>query len=231
MLEEKVLIEMKMKKNNDTLIDFLAETMHEIEYPGINKVLNVMRKIDRGLFIETAYKKFEGVYEDVPVHIGFEQTCSQPRVVAEMALSLELKKGMKVLEIGTGSGYSSSVASMLIGSSGRLVSMEIEPELAIIAQKNLINFYGEKKFFERIVLITGSGFNGYELRAPYDRIYFTAGINDIANIDLYRLKKQLKDGGIMLIPEQDGPVHKYRLMNGDLNHQEISSYRFVPLRK
>ncbi len=108
-------------------------------------------------------------YEDMPLSIGHDQTISQPSTVVVMTEALDVKPGHKVLEIGTGSGWQAAILSNLVVSSGMVYTIEILPELAEFARKNLV-----KQKILNVKLVCGDGSVGLEKYAPYDRIVVTA---------------------------------------------------------
>ena len=97
------------------------------------KVIEAFKKVPREAFLKD---RKEGAYGDYPLPIEGGQTISQPTTVMIMTEALELKKGHKVLEIGSGSGYQAAIISKIIGNGGKLISTEIIPELAEFARKN-----------------------------------------------------------------------------------------------
>lgn len=149
------------------------------------RILDAILKIPRHFFIDSAFEVH--AYQDKPFSIGEGQTISQPFTVALQTELLEIKKGDKVLEIGTGSGYQASVL------------MEMEVELYTIERirnlytkaRNLLNKIGyNPKFF------FGDGTKGLPSHAPFDKIIVTAGAPKVPET----LIEQLKVGGIMVIP-------------------------------
>jgi protein-L-isoaspartate(D-aspartate) O-methyltransferase len=167
-----------------------------------SRVKKAMKKIDRQEFLPSISKKY--AYTDFPVSIGYGGTCSQPSLVAYMADLLSFKKGMNVLEIGSGCGYSAAFSSYLIGKKGRLTAVEIIPELAELARKNLK--YHFKDFNDRIEVVCVDGSLGYMPNAPYDRIYFTVGVNKKTfSSDI--IIDQLKEKGIFVFPEENGNIY------------------------
>ncbi len=153
-------------------------------------------------------------YNNRALPIGYNQTCSQPSIVAFMTYLLELEEGMKVLEVGSGCGYSAAITSHLIGDSGYLVTVETIPQLAMLVQRNLEAHFGKECLEKRLKVVAGDGSIGYEKEAPYDRIYLTAGVN-LQSFNPEILAKQLnpKDG-ILLFPEEKGDLIKQRYLLG-----------------
>ena len=153
-------------------------------------VLAAMRNIPRHLFVPQNMQIH--AYSDSPLPIGYNQTISQPYIVAFMTESLKPKPGMKILEIGTGSGYQAAVLAYL---GCDVYTIELLPELAVTAE----NVLKELKF-DNVKVRCGNGYEGWEEEAPFDAIIVTAAPDRIPE----KLIEQLKNGGKMIIPV--GPV-------------------------
>lgn len=162
--------------------------LEQIERRGIKdkNVLEAMKKVPRHLFVPEEYRN--EAYEDYPLPIGEGQTISQPYIVAKMTELLEIKKGEKVLEIGTGSGYQ---AAILAEMGAKVYTIEILPKLAENAKKTLSNLG-----YENIEVLVGDGFKGYLPEAPYEKIIVTAAPERIPE----PLIEQLKIEGKLVIP-------------------------------
>ncbi|MBW2987953.1 class I SAM-dependent methyltransferase [Candidatus Woesearchaeota archaeon] len=170
-------------------------------------------------------------YNNIPLPIGYEQTCSQPSMVAFMCDELELQPGMKVLEVGTGCGYHAAIASELVSPGGKVVSIEIIPELHKFAKENLIAYFGEREFHNRFKLICGDGSMGAPEEGPFDRIYLTAGVEQ----DRFKpevLAEQLSyEGGMLLFPEAEGKLILQCYSSGKkVEEREFTGVRFVALK-
>ncbi|MDK2795970.1 MAG: protein-L-isoaspartate(D-aspartate) O-methyltransferase [Archaeoglobaceae archaeon] len=166
----------------------LAERLRE-ELNLSERVYNAIKKVPRHLFVPEKYRS--EAYVDTPLPIGYGQTISAPHMVAIMCELLDIKEGEKVLEIGTGCGYHAAVTAELVGSKGRVISIERIPELAEIARRNLYALG-----YENVLVVVGDGSLGYPEEAPYDKIYVTASAPDIPK----PLIDQLRVGGKMVIP-------------------------------
>ncbi len=182
------------------------------------RVLAVMAHIPRECFVPPE-EQFSA-YEDMPLPIGLDQTISQPLIIAVMTEALELKGKEKVLEVGTGSGYQSSILAEL----ARLViTVERLPSLAETARKTL-NSLG----YTNIEIHLAGETLGYQDKAPYDAIMVTAAAPRIPD----DLLKQLAIGGRMVIPVGSRYVQELykitRRKKGDLV-QDLGGCRFVPL--
>jgi len=171
------------EKHNNALVDLLKEE-GRLE---IKRVIAAFRAVDRADFVPLTEKS--RAYRDRPLPIGFDQTISAPHMVAIMTEALDVKKGQKILEIGTGSGYQAAILSKLVGKKGKIYTMETVEGLAIRAKQNL-------KDYDNVEVLHGDGTNGYEDAAPYDRIIVTAAGPKVPP----PLVEQLEDMGILLIP-------------------------------
>ena len=118
-------------------------------------------------------------------------TSSQPSLMAEFMRSVGLKEGMKVLEIGGGTGYNAAVMGRIVGESGRVVSVEYVEEIYERAVENM-----KRLGISNVVMVKGDGYYGYEKSAPYDAIIVTVGVDEIP----IHWIRQLKRGGKMVVP-------------------------------
>jgi len=149
-----------------------------------------MRRVPREEFLPPEMK--DDAYVDTPLPIGEGQTISAPHMVAIMAEQLELKEGMKVLEIGAGSGYHAAVCAEIVGPEGHIYTIERISELAAFAESNL----ARTGYAKNVTVIFADGTRGLPEHAPYDRIFVAAGAPDIPS----PLTEQLADGGKLLVP-------------------------------
>jgi protein-L-isoaspartate(D-aspartate) O-methyltransferase len=181
--------------------------------------LHAMRKVPRHEFVPTELIGY--AYDDTPLPIGYEQTISQPYIVALMTESINPQKGQKILEVGTGSGYQAAVLAEIVDS---VYTIEILPELAESAAERL-----KQLGYRNIKVKCGDGYAGWEETAPFDAILVTAAAEDIPQ----PLIEQLKDGGIMVIPV--GPMLSVQSLTivkkqgKDTRIHTILPVRFVPL--
>jgi len=131
---------------------------------------------------------------DTPLDIGNGQTISAPHMVAIMCEALDIKKGQKILEIGTGSGYHAAIVAQLVGTTGTVYTIERFESLATTAKHNL-----EEIKCPNVIVEIGDGSCGLPAHQPYDRIYVTCAAPDIPQ----PLIDQLQDPGKLLIPVGD----------------------------
>ena len=195
------------------------ELIEKLTNEGIRvEILKAIEKVDRKNFVSE--KKLNEVYEDHPLSIGYGQTISQPYTVAFMLQELELKKGDKVLEIGTGSGWNAALISRLVGEEGKVYSVEIVQELAERAKEKLKNY-------KNIVVLNADASHGLAEYAPYNKIILTAAPKKIAE----EFKEQLADGGILLAPvgEYAQKLIKLTKKNNEFAETEKGDFLFVPL--
>ena len=182
-------------------------------------VLRVMHDLPRELFVPPAFR--ERAYENSPLPIGLHQTISQPTVVAMMTEALELSDRSKVLEIGTGCGYQTSVLATL---SRRVYTIERHLPLQQEAEARFRSLG-----FTNIVTRFGDGSMGWPEQAPFSRIIVTAAALDIPEV----LLSQLADDGIMVVPvgleERVQTLLKVTKRQNDILTEDLGPVRFVPL--
>ncbi len=198
----------------------LIENLKRYGYLRSKKVEDAMLAVKREDFVPDNMRNL--AYRDTPLEIGFGQTISAPHMVALMCEELELEEGLKVLEIGAGSGYHAAIISKIIGEKGKVYTVERIPELVEFAKNNL-----KKAGIENVEVILGDGSLGLPEHAPYDRILVTCSAPDIPQ----PLVEQLKEGGILLIPvgRTFSILIKGRKRHGKLEKREICECAFVPL--
>jgi len=181
--------------------------------------LKAMRKVPRHLFVPIAMQPFS--YDDYPLAIGYNQTISQPFIVAWMTELSEPKKEKRALEVGTGSGYQAAVLAEIVS---KVYTIEIVPELAL-SSKTLLQKLGYKNIETR----SGDGYIGWEEEAPFDIIIVTAACDHIPA----PLTDQLAENGRLIMPlGEPGSIQELILItrkNGKLSRKTISLVRFVPL--
>lgn len=199
----------------ETLIEYAS--YYPIEDPA---VLKAMRRVPRHAFVTEEFQDY--AYVNSPLSIGYEQTISQPFIVAHMSQLLDLGPGNKVLEIGTGSGYQAAILAELCDA---VFSIEIVPELGERAA-GILGELGYKQARLRI----GNGYEGWPEEAPFDRMIVTCAPDSIppALID------QLAPGGRMVIPVGNPLETQYLVLvrktkKGQLRKQNQYPVRFVPM--
>lgn len=195
----------------------LVETIRE---KGItdNNVLAAIEQVPRHYFMDSSF--VELAYQDKPFPIGSGQTISQPYTVAFQSMLLNVSRGMKVLEIGTGSGYQACVLAEM---GAKVFSIERQRKL----------FFKTKSFLETlpwtVKLFLGDGNDGLSSFAPFDRILITAAAPAIP----VALTDQLKVNGILVVPFGQGTDQQMqritKLEDGSLSTESFGAFRFVPM--
>ncbi len=183
------------------------------------KVLDAINTIPRHFFLDSAFDKI--AYEDRAFPIGEEQTISQPYTVAYQTQLLQIKKLDKVLEIGTGSVYQSTILAEL----GTWV-YTIERQKKLYESNK--HFYFRNKY-PNIKFFYGDGFEGLPTYAPFDKIIITAAAPFIPP----KLVAQLKVGGMMVIPLDEGDAQRMLRLtkrpDGTLLEESFEQFSFVPM--
>ena len=183
------------------------------------KVLDAMRNVPRHLFVRSNLRS--KAYNDYPLEIDEGQTISQPYIVAMMTQSLDLEKGQKVLEIGTGSGYQAAVLAHI---TDQVYSIEIREKLAKKAEAAL-----KKLNYDQVQVKWSDGYFGWEENAPFDAIIVTCAANHIPP----PLIKQLKEGGKLIIPLGSTLLFQsltfVTKIEGKPKTKQLLDVRFVPM--
>ena len=201
-------------------IDELIRIMREKGFLTSDKIEQAIRKTPRHFFVPEKHR--QDAYEDRPIETKNGQTISQPSVVARMTEWLDVKPRMKILEIGTGSGWQSAIIARLIEPE-TVFTVEKSKELAEFAKKNLI-----KANVKNVKVIHSDGTLGLPQEAPFDRIIITAACENVPN----SITEQLTEKGILIAPIGKN-VQKmviYQKRNHKLIEKKIEDgYVFVPL--
>lgn len=195
--------------------------VRRLEAQGITdqKVLEVMRRIPRHLFIPNAL--WDHAYADHPVPIDRGQTISQPYIVALMTQALQLEKSDRVLEIGTGSGYQTAILAEL---AKHVYTIERFPELSEKAKKLLT-----EAGYTNISFLVGDGTLGWPEEAPFDKIIVTAAAPEVPKAFV----EQLSERGRLVIPVGGRQVQTLLALTkeegGKLRREELCACSFLPL--
>lgn len=195
----------------------------------MRRVLDAMRAVPRHLFV--SHELQEKAYDDEALPSKEGQTISQPFMVAVMTQVLDVRPGMRVLELGTGTGYQTAVLAHLVGDTGRVYTIERVPSLAAFAKNRL-----DAMHVANVRYRVGDGSAGWPAdlwdlpgEVFFDRILVTAGAPAVP----HPLLHQLKPGGIMVVPVGDGECQTLRRltkrMDSAIDESESISCRFVPL--
>ncbi|MBS1258410.1 MAG: Protein-L-isoaspartate O-methyltransferase [Candidatus Scalindua arabica] len=183
------------------------------------KVLCAMAKVPRHEFLPE--ELWDRAYDDTPLPIGEDQTISQPYIVAYMIQALSLKKGDRVLEVGTGSGYQTALLAEI---HEEIYTVEVRPQLA---QKALAKL-NELGYGDRVKIHIADGSLGYEEEAPFDGIIVAAATFNIPE----QLIDQLAENGKIIIPiggRELQTLVRATKIDGKLTEEELFKCMFVPL--
>jgi protein-L-isoaspartate(D-aspartate) O-methyltransferase len=200
--------------NNKKLVNYLmiSGVLHT------PKIIEAFLKVDREHFVPDELK--DKAYIDAPLPIGNAQTISQPSTVAFMLELLGPKEGDRILDIGSGSAWTTSLLCYIVGKNGKVIGLERVDQLIEQGQKNLdkFNFYGNckiKKAKEEI------GLPGKK----FDRILVSASAQKLPQALLHQLDK----GGVMVIPVKNSIFKFEKLFDGTIKQSEYPGFVFVPL--
>ncbi|HZA37896.1 MAG TPA: protein-L-isoaspartate(D-aspartate) O-methyltransferase [Candidatus Baltobacteraceae bacterium] len=205
--------------------DFTGEryqmVQQQLKARGVSdpRVLAAMNKVRRDEFVPPNLKGSS--YADQPLPIGYNQTISQPYIVAFMTEQLRLSPKDRVLEIGTGSGYQAAILAEL---AAEVYTIEIIEPLAKTAEATL-----QRLGYKNVHVKAGDGYKGWPEYAPFDAVIVTAAPDHVPQ----PLIDQLKEGGRMIIPVGSGlgfqQLHLLEKKNGKLQRRAVLPVRFVPM--
>jgi protein-L-isoaspartate(D-aspartate) O-methyltransferase len=199
--------------SNSEMVDYLVDVgaLHSSD------IIEAFRNVDRADFVHD--RSVEDIYEDYPLGIGLGQTISQPRTVAMMLEMLSPKEGQKILDIGSGSGWTTALLAYIAGESGSVIGVERVAELVRFGSSNL-----KKYGFKNAKIMEASDELGIE-GEKFDRILVSAAAEEFPN----GLKNQLKIGGKIVIPVQNSIYEMTKDERGELDVVEHYGFTFVPL--
>lgn len=192
------------------------------------QIIEVFLQIKREDFVLEEEKDW--AYINDALSIDYYQTISQPLVVALMIELLQPQLGEKILDVGSGSGWTSALLARLVSGGGlkskiqgRVIAIEIIPELKKFGENNVAKYSFVKKGI--VQFFCADGKLGYEKQAPYDKILVSASVFEMPEV----LFKQLKIGGKMVLPIEDSIVLINKTSQNDYIKQEFPGFVFVPL--
>jgi protein-L-isoaspartate(D-aspartate) O-methyltransferase len=174
--------------------------------------------------IEFVSKELElDVDADVALPIGYGQTISQPLVVAIMLELLDPQKGQKILDVGSGSGWTAAMLAYIVGLEGHVIAVDIVKDLTEFGKANTDKFGFVKNGIAEFYNVDGG--QGFPAQAPYDRILVSASVKDEIP---QALKDQLKIGGKMVIPYRNSIVYLEKESEDKFYKEEFQGFTFVP---
>jgi protein-L-isoaspartate(D-aspartate) O-methyltransferase len=199
--------------------------LENLQQMGISdqRVLDAINAVPRHYFLSSAF--LEIAYENRAFQIGEGQTISHPFTVATQSVLLDTQPGMKVLEIGTGSGFQAAVLCQL---GVKVYSIERHQPLHLAAKSLFQHMHQIDRKFNP-TLVYGDGYKGLPAFAPFDRIIITCAVPDVPE----KLLLQLKPGGKLVMPFGKGAVQQMmviqELEDGTFHHELHGSFSFVPM--
>ncbi len=212
------------------MIDFESARRRLVEYlkyEGVIKskrVEKAMLAVPREEFLPPYLRLY--AYEDVPLQVMYGQTISAPHMVAMMCELLELEPGLRVLEVGAGTGYHAAVCAEAMERQGVVFTIEYYPGLALYAAQNIARL----GYQDVVRVFVGDGSKGLPRYAPFDRILVTAAAPKIPP----KLVEQLTPGGIMVIPVEEGFSQVLYVVkkkeDGKIEKRPVTFVMFVRMR-
>ncbi|MBI2452815.1 MAG: protein-L-isoaspartate O-methyltransferase [Parcubacteria group bacterium] len=203
----------------------LADVLTQKGVLKTQAIIEAFSRVDRKDFVPRDFQGY--AYGDYPLPIAGEQTISQPTTVAFMLELLQPRQGEKILDVGSGSGWTTALLAFLVGEKGRVFGVERIPELVAFGAKNL-----GKYDFPQAIIVRAEKILGFPKEAPFDKILVSAAAEGFPE----SLLSQLKEGGILVIPVRDAVWRVKKLPgtppNGEASKTEIQKFggfAFVPL--
>ncbi|MBI4426270.1 MAG: protein-L-isoaspartate(D-aspartate) O-methyltransferase [Candidatus Kerfeldbacteria bacterium] len=202
----------------------MKAVLEQLKERGILKSPSIIRAfeaVDRAGFVKPEFITDAGLNEPLP--IGFGQTISQPLTVAFMLELLQPQPGQKVLDVGSGSAWTTALLAEIVGLNGKVYGIERIPQLKSFGEANL-----KRAGYSNIELVAGDGARGLSEFAPFDRIQVAAAAGEVPPA----LLEQLAVGGRLVIPlgeyVQDVTLIE-KQARGDYREQRFPGFQFVPL--
>ena len=182
------------------------------------RIMEAFKEVDRKYFVPESFDEY--IYIDAPLPIGEDQTISQPSTVSFMLELLEPREGDKILDIGSGSGWTTALLCYIAGESGSVEGLERKDALVEKGRENLAKFdFGPHCTIQKA---------GERLGRPgetFDKILVSASSSEIPE----ELFEQLKPGGVLVIPVRNSIFRFRKLSDGRISKEEYPGFRFVPL--
>ena len=197
----------------------LVEELIEQGWLKNKKIIQAFESVKREDFVVD--KSLADINSALP--IGYGQTISQPLVVAFMLEKLEPKAGEKILDVGSGSGWTTALLSYLVGEKGKVIGLEIIKELKEFGEKNVLKYNFINNGIAEFHFTDGR--KGYKKESPYDKILCSAEAEELPS----ELKKQLKIKGRIVIPIQNSICVFDKISDKEFSQKCYPGFAFVPL--
>ena len=185
------------------------------------RIIEAFQKIERRDFMPEDTKVLAEINEAMPIGLG--QTISQPLTVAFMLEELQPEAGDKILDVGSGSGWTTALLSQIVGDEGKIIAIEIIPRLKKFGEKNVAKYNFIKKGLVKFVCADGS--KGYKKEAPFDKILCSAAGEKIPQ----NWRNQLKIGGRIVAPVKNSIWVLIKKSEKEFKEKEHPGFSFVPL--
>ncbi len=185
------------------------------------RIIEAFKKIKRVDFLPDDIKDLAELNEALPIGLG--QTISQPLVVAFILELLEPKEGEKILDVGSGSGWTSALLGEIVGEKGKVIAIEVVPELKEFGEKNVAKYNFIEKGIVEFICTDGS--KGYKKEAPFDKILASATALDVPQA----WKEQLKINGRIVLPINSSIWLFTKKSEKEFKEEEHPGFVFVPL--
>lgn len=200
--------------------DELVNNLIKKGYLKTPQLIAAFQGVDRKDFVLPEYS--DESYGDYPLPIGDEQTISQPSTVAFMLELLQPQEGDIVLDVGSGSGWTTALLAEIVGERGFVYGVELVPELVRLGRDNLA-VYG---FDNAEIYQASPNILGLPDKGPFDKILVSAAGEDLPE----ELVEQLKAGGRMVIPVADSIIKVDKINESEINEERYPGFAFVPLK-
>lgn len=200
-----------------SLIDFLIKE----GWLKTPRIIEAFRKVKRADFLSNEMRDLAELNEALP--IGYGQTISQPLVVAFMLEQLQPQPGDKILDVGSGSGWTSALLGEIVGEKGKVIAIEVVSELKEFGRTNVAKYNFIEKGIVEFICTDGS--KGYPKSAPYDKILASARAEKLPPI----WKEQIKIGGRIVTPIGSSIWLFIKESAAEFKEVEFSGFAFVPL--
>ena len=212
----------------------LINNLIEQNWLKTRRIIEAFRKIKRNDFMLSGMQDLAELNQALP--IGYDQTISQPLVVAFMLEQLQPEQGDKILDIGSGSGWTTALLAEIVGEKGRIIAIELIPELKDFGEKNVAKYNFIKKGIVKFICADGS--KGYIKEAPFDKILCSASVYPVRNKIFNRAesvprawKDQIKVRGRIVTPIDYSIWALIKKSKNNWEEIEHPGFVFVPLVK